>query len=185
MNRLPPLLLALLSCAVEAPSNSMTGESPDGGSVAADGGERCVPEALALQAGTTRFVFERLQFGRTGAAASSSGREELYFEAHRGGEAGCPSESSPSPATTLVISGLPADSAGTVRESDGLKVALFDFSGELGDVLLRRATSATAQVDVDCGAADAGPVLRLEASFEGLTLGGGAIAAHCDSLDEL
>jgi hypothetical protein len=154
-------------------------------------GSPCAEQTLSATFGGTSEPFERAVYGvETGADAG------LYLEALHGGFSGCPSDSSPTPQRTLVVSGLtlPVDNR-PINSAQGLAVTLLDFAGTLlPSRPVAGATSATAvfraaRLCADCVGqpAPADPdgfvALDLEASFDGGTVTGRIFATHCDSLD--
>lgn len=195
--------VVLSSCAaspVPSPvSGADAGAPPDAGgpavglAVACD--DACRGFTLAASfAGRTR-AFDRVQFGLTAPAKSRGGGWELYLEAHRGGDAACPTASSASPAMTLVLSGLELPTDATPRtEADGLAATLFDFSGDLGLAPLVRATRVRVvprALQAGLAGADAGVAgervfaFDLEATFAGGTVAGAAFALPCATFDDL
>jgi len=141
------------------------GPPPDGGCVT------CTE--LTARFGTRTALFTRAQHG-----VEPDGT--LYVEAYFGGDPACPTSTSPTPDRTLIISGLRAD-AGVQTWADGVRVSLFDFTGEVTSAPLERAREVTAtpglvtpgaRVDFD-----------LTVAFDGGTISGHISAPHCTSLD--
>jgi hypothetical protein len=106
----------------------------------------------------------------------------LYLEAYFGGDPACPTQTSPTPDRTLIISGLqPLTDGGVLTEADGVRVTLLDFTGALTSAPSLRASTvrATARA-MNPGTSVS---FALEATFDGGTLTGSFTAAHCASLD--
>ena len=175
--------LALASCST-APMPPGTGPT-DAGAPIADGGAS-KEDATAKDAGPgtdsgayvfafsvtlngEKVAFERGQFGTEGA--------DLYLELHDGGDPACPTENSPTPKHTLIVSGL--KTAGTSAPT----VTLVDF---IGDVITtpkpsRTASLASATVRV---ASESRIELDLSVTFDSDGTGAGQVVAdHCASLD--
>jgi hypothetical protein len=119
---------------------------------------------------------------------------EIHVEAHEGGDAGCPTQTSPSPKHTLVLSGLPAPlPSAALSESDGLTASLLDFDGallELTPVTQATAVAVTPTASSVCtSCVGQGPdpsgfvAFDLLATFPEGTVAGHLYATHCESLD--
>jgi hypothetical protein len=194
MRAAPGFLLALLAACAAAPAPASPSDagpraSPDAGPAALPTACADACRAVTLTAAFAKGTraFDRVQFGLTAAATSASGGPELYLEAHAGGDPACPTESSPSPAMTLVLAGLrlPLDGAPRTNE-DGLTATFLDFSGQLTDAPVVRATSV---VLVPRALAVAEPGERLlafdlDATFPGGSIRGTGFALHCDTYDD-
>lgn len=150
----------------------------DAGSNDTDAGAACVDECattlLTATFGAATGTFDRAQHG-----LEDDGN--LYVEAHFGGDPACPTESSPTPARTLIIAGLRPVS-GPQTYDDGVRVTLLDFTGVLTTAPLVRATAVTASARfIEPGTLVS---FTLDATFGASgTLSGGFAAGHCDSLD--
>lgn len=125
--------------------------------------------SFSLTLAGKKVTFDRGQFGTdTGA---------LYLELYDGGDPACPSQNSPTPKHTLIVSGLEKSGASSP------KVTLLDF---VGDVITtpkpsRAASAATATMHAS---ADNHIELDLTATFDADGSGVGQIVAdHCTSLD--
>lgn len=130
---------------------------------------------LTATLGTRTATFTRAQHGLEPTGL-------LYVEAHFGGDPACPTQNSPTPDRTLVISGLnPMHDGGVQSYADGVRVTLLDFTGALTQAPFVRAASVRATP----GAVNAGTevTFALEAGFDGGTLSGSFTAPHCASLD--
>lgn len=164
-----------------------------GGAVAGSGGGAGTPTStqLAIVKDGTSFPLDRAQFGLTKLA---DGSYEGYVEAHFGGDAACPSESSPSPERTVIITGFPAEAApGTSTDRDaGARLNLLDFKGDVTTAPILKTTTITlvSLASNPCPTCSAGDPARslaftVAATFEdGSTIAGDVVASHCGSLDE-
>jgi hypothetical protein len=161
--------------------------SPDGSSP-----EAAVPDAgcvgpcatLSLDAtyGAKTARFERAQFGWDKQAGKVSG---ITTEAHAGGRPECPTQASPTPDRTVVISGVPIGSAGkTLTQADGVAVTLFDFKSVLTDKPLDKATAVKLTVVSIEGDAPERVAFDLEATFVEGKIVGHVFAEHCKTMDE-
>lgn len=116
----------------------------------------------------------------------------LYAELYRGGADGCPSQESPTPDYTLIISNWPLEAI-ELSEEDGLSATLLDFSGDLlgGQLFVKAEQISLRRVDACAScvnwptpeAADGHVVVELNARFPGGSVNGLLRASHCDSLD--
>lgn len=178
--------IALTACGTPTTSSDSGTKETDAGSASSDSGtdagstDAGTPDAgcetctqLTAVFGARTAVFTRAQHG-----VEPDGT--LYVEAHFGGDPACPTATSPTPDRTLIISGLRAD-AGVQTWADGVRVSLFDFTGELTSAPLERAREVTAtpglvtpgaRVDFD-----------LTVAFDAGTISGHISAPHCTSLD--
>lgn len=174
--------------------------TPDAGPDAAGGPDAALPTAcdgacrttaLTARFGATTRTFDRAVYGVTATAGQPP---TLHVEAYRGGPAGCPTASSPTPDYTLVLGelALPTTAAPVATAANVL-----DFVGDLlGGPLGAAATAATATpiaLDV-CPTCVGQPApadpdglvaLDLTATFAAGTVTGHLFAVHCDSLDAM
>jgi len=144
------------------------------------------------------FPFDRAFYGLTAPSQSTSGEWEVHLEAHAGGSSECPTEASPTPDRTVVLSGLTvvdveAPSSGPL--DSGLSASLLDFEGSvLGGEPVASATfvEVTAQSGDVCTGCVGQPApsdpdgfvaLDLHAELDAGTISGHVFAAHCDSMD--
>lgn len=141
--------------------------------------------ATATFGGKT-ISFDRAQFGVVTDAAGSV----VQIELHEGGEAACPTETSPTPLRTLILAGLKLPlAAGTRTYADGARATLLDFKGDvLAGPEPARATAVTvsiesARVRADAFAEGDSVVLDLDATFPDGTVAGRVVAARCASMD--
>lgn len=149
----------------------------------------CRTTALTATFGATTRTLDRAVYGVTIAAG---GAATLHVEAHRGGAAGCPTMTSPTPDYTLILGAVPVPTTAAVATSPG---NLLDFVGDvLGGALGAAATAVAltpvaADVCPSCvgGAAPSDPdgliALDLDVTFAGGTVRGHLFALHCDALD--
>jgi hypothetical protein len=160
---------------------------PDGGAVDAGcAGLECVGVTdLVVRMNGVQRPLTRAQVGLEHAGGVVT---RLYVEAHAGGDPACPSEQSPTPDRTLIISGIPAGSAGArYTHADGVRVVLLDF---VGDLLSSPAPAraSTVELAIQAVATDSvqGAFLSavLTAGFDGGTVEGHVGATHCESLDD-
>lgn len=139
----------------------------------------CRTQSLTVRFGGTTLPIERSVYGTERAGAGFA----IHLEALHGGFSGCPMMTSPTPARTLVVSGLPVPRDTTARsERDGVSATLLDYEGTLlPGAPLSRATA----VSVTATAADPNSFVALEltATFPQGTIAGHIFATHCDSLD--
>jgi hypothetical protein len=140
-----------------------------------DAGTTTTTTTLTMSVGNKTGPFTRAQHGLEPAGG-------LYVEAHFGGAPACPTQTSPTPDRTLIISGLqPLTDGGVMTEADGVRVTLLDFTGALTTLPALKATTVRAT------AREMNPGVRvafaLEATFDGGTLTGTFSAEHCTSLD--
>jgi hypothetical protein len=121
-------------------------------------------------------TFDRAQHGVEGDGGV------VYIEAHFGGDPACPDQNSPTPARTLIIANLRADSDGGAQRYDaGLRVTLLDFNGVLTTAPFLRAFDATAiPRSVSPGVSVS---YDLVAAFDGGVISGQFVAPHCASLN--
>ncbi len=167
-----------------------TAGGPDGGlPTTCDGA--CRTTALTARFGATTRILDRAVYGVTAAPGQAP---TLHVEAYRGGAAGCPTASSPSPDYTLVLGELPLPTTSAPLTTTA---NVLDFVGDLlGGPLGAAATAATATpvaIDV-CPTCVGQPApadpdglvaFDLSATFAAGTIGGHLFATHCDSLDAM
>ncbi|MBK9070989.1 MAG: hypothetical protein IPL79_08315 [Myxococcales bacterium] len=131
---------------------------------------------------TLSVAFDRAYFGVT----TDGGNQTLYLELYRGGDDGCPSEASATPAQTLIIAGLPVfANRDDLSAADGITSSLLDFAGDLTEVLAP--SSATSIAIEPTAISMANPRLvafDFDVSYENnLAAAGHVYATHCASLD--
>ena len=176
------------------------GEDAGGGCPAEDGLPTCCEGECAEHDVTATFGASSapLELGFYGFnAPGEDGARSLYVELHGDASPQCPSQDSPTPGRTLVISGLPwpLEQREYTRD-DGVTGSLLDFDGTLFD---SPAPQRAATISVTPRAADActecigqpAPsdsdgfvAFDVEVTFEAGSLSGKARVTHCDSYDE-
>jgi hypothetical protein len=184
-----------------AQGGSAQGGSAQGGSAQGGSGQGgsdcsgpCSTHDLQASFGNATSSLSRAVYGLTSPANASSGKWEIYLEAHEGGDAGCPMMSSATPKHTLVVTGLPAPLPAEPRsEADAVSASLLDFDGALlGATPVAKATavSITPTASSVCTACvgqgpDASGYVALDivAKFDGGDVTGHIYATHCESLD--
>lgn len=180
------------------------GEAGDAAPAPEDGGAGTLPRtcegpcramAVTIRVEGRTGKVSRAQFGVTSAAKSGTGRPELHVELHEGGDPACPTESSPTPERTVVVSGLPvADVAATYGMPEGVRLTLLDFGRALTEEPLLRATEiaitpVAQSIDVASGGEGdgGGPAdfvaFEVRATLPGGELVGRVFAERCASLD--
>ena len=160
------------------PSDSGTDPTPgeDGSVTPPAKKETSVDVTLA----TVARALVRAQFGRS----KSDAGDTLYIEAHEGGDPACPTETSPTPKRTLIMSNVPIAAVGSVfTKQDGIAITLLDFTGDqLGT---KPATTATAlTVTIVSIAADTSVEPEGEATLLEGTATGHVYATYCASLSD-
>jgi len=134
--------------------------------------DTCRDTALTATFQSTR-VLDRAVYGNT------IGNGTLHVEAYRGGDTGCPTETSPTPDYTLVL-GKVAPPTGTAATSSPGNV--LDFVGDLlGGELGAQATIVI--VHAVAASPDEFLALDVDLEFDTGTLSGHLFATHCPSLD--
>ena len=158
--------------------------SADGPSGACEG--PCRTTALVADFGGKERTLVRAQFG----TQQGDGGAELHTETHLGGTAGCPSQSTPSPDYTLIVTSVPRGvGAGTkLSDRDGITSAFFDFKGDLGLAAPSGITKALSVNVTVVGADPATPpawvALDVIAAFTEGEVRGHLYADYCDSLTQ-
>lgn len=130
----------------------------------------------------------RAQFGLV---TSDGGATLIHLEAHDGGSAACPTESSPTTLRTLVVEDIPVPADGSVITSaQGVTAAFFDFEGSLlaNSPYAKASTLSlkpSALILDDNGKLPSKLAVDIEMTFpDGGTLMGHAYAEHCTSMDQ-
>jgi hypothetical protein len=163
---LPVVGLFLLHCSSEpeGPGTSAPGVVAQADLVATiHGVSRTLPRA--------QFGYDRSDDGST-----------LYVEAHEGGASDCPETQQPK--RTLVVSGVPVGEPGkTFTETDGVRVVLFDFTGDqFDDVRPIEATAATVTI-VKLGD-EASAEVAVDATFAEGSVKGPIRATYCSAMTQ-
>ena len=132
----------------------------------------CQTTALTAAFQTTRML-DHAYFGIT--AADNT----LHVEIYKGGAAGCPTMSSPTPDYTLVLGRVARPTSTATSTSPG---NILDYQGDLlGGPLGAAATSVTITPVAAMG--DAFIALDVMLTFSAGTVSGHLYATHCASLD--
>jgi hypothetical protein len=127
----------------------------------------------------------RAQFGTQQGDAGA----ELHTESHLGGAAACPSQSSPTPDYTLIVSAIPRGQSGIkLSDRDGVTSAFFDFKSDLG---LASPSGITKAVSVnitvvaeDTASPPAWVAVDVSAMFREGEVTGHMYAEYCASLSQ-
>lgn len=108
----------------------------------------------------------------------------LYVEAHLSGDPACPTETSPSPDRTVILSGVPRGAAGkTLTEADGLRLSYLEFAADSTLPPIVKATSVTLTgIMEDPATPPAWFAADLVATFDEGTVTGHLYATYCQSL---
>jgi hypothetical protein len=146
----------------------------------------CKTTALVADFGGKKRTLVRAQFGTQQGDAGA----ELHTESHLGGSAACPSQSSPSPDYTLIVTSVPRGvGAGTkLSDRDGITSAFFDFKGDLGLAAPSGITKALSVnvtvVGEDPATPPAWVALDVIVAFTEGEVRGHLYADYCDSLTQ-
>lgn len=162
-------------------SGADSAAAPDASAPLCEGA--CQKTALEVDIGGKKRPLDRAQLGTQ---RSDAGRAELHVEAHSGGTPECPTQTSPTPTYTLIVSSIPRGAAGgKASKSDGVASAFFDFKGDLGLPPLTKATavSITSLVE-DPATPPAWSAFDVTATFAEGAVTGHIYAAYCASLSE-
>ncbi len=190
LSSLLPLIL-LASCGDDGGSSGPADAviAVDGAPDAASAGTctgACRSTNLTATFGTDTRKLDRAYYGISRTTTGST----LHVEAYKGGGAGCPAMTSPTPDYTLILGKVPITAATTSPGN------LLDFKGDLLDGPLGAAattvtlTAFAADVCPACvgmpAPADVDGFAAFDTSltFAAGTITGHLFAAHCDSLDE-
>lgn len=175
----PPTNDASTSDVSPVPSSSST--TIDAGGIDAGCTGTCRSMALDGVYGPKTAKFERAQFGWDKKGPTVVG---ITTEIHAGGSPACPTQSSPTPDRTLVVSGITVGSEGrTLTLADGIAVTLLDFKEALTKKPLDKATQVKLTVIAMEGTPPENVAFDLEATFEEGTIKGHVFAQHCTTMD--
>ena len=157
--------------------------SADGPSGTCEGA--CKTTSLVADFGGKKRTLVRAQFGTQQGDAGP----ELHTESHLGGSAACPSQQSPSPDYTLLVTPVPRGAAGKkLSDRDGVTSAFFDFKGDLGLAAPSGITKALSVnvtvVGEDPATPPAWVALDVIAAFTEGEVRGHLYAEYCDSLSQ-
>lgn len=144
--------------------------------------DACKKTALVATFGALTRTLDRAQFGTQEGDAGA----QLHTESHLGGAPECPSQTSPTPGYTLLVSRIPRGAAGgAASEKDGVTSAFFDFKGDLSLPPFTRAKSVTLTALVeDQATPPAWAAFDVIATFAEGSVTGHVYAAYCASLTE-
>jgi len=141
----------------------------------------CKTTSLVADFGGKTRTLVRAQHGTQAGDAGS----EFHVEGHLGGAPECPTQNSPSPEYTVIVTSIPRGRVGKLTEADGIKGAFFDFKGDLGLPPIAKSTKAEVTiVAVDSATPPAWVAMDVSVTFPEGTVKGHLYAAHCTSLDE-
>lgn len=142
----------------------------------------CKKTALVATFGALTRPLDRAQFGTQVGDAGA----QLHVESHSGGAPECPSQSSPTPSYTLIVSSIPRGApGGKATKNEGVTSAFFDFKGDLGLPPFTKATSVAVSALVeDTATPPAWAAFDVTAAFAEGTVTGHVYAAYCASLTE-
>jgi hypothetical protein len=181
------LVMLLGACGGGSGDASVDAGNPDGGGLPTTCDQACQTMALTVTIGVTARTFERAYFGVTTSRATPA---SLRIEAYRGGAAGCPTASSPTPDYTFLANGF------VPPASTDASFTFFDFAGDVltsGPPLVSAdsgtITAVAADVCYDCignpppSQPDGFIAADVDVQFPGGTGLGHLYATHCDSLD--
>jgi hypothetical protein len=153
---------------------------PEAGPATCEGA--CKKTALVATFGALTRSLDRAQFGTQQGDAGA----QLHTESHAGGAAECPSQSSPTPSYTLIVSSIPRGAAGgAASEKDGVTSAFFDFKGDLSLPPFTKAKSVKLSALVeDTATPPAWAAFDVTATFAEGSVTGHVYAEYCASLTE-
>jgi len=145
----------------------------------------CKTTSLVADFGGKKRTLVRAQFG----TQPGDGGVDLHTESHLGGEAACPTQSSPSPDYTLLVTPIPRGAAGRkLSDRDRVTSNFFDFKGDLG---LAAASGITKAITVNLTVIAEDPstppkwvAIDVSAAFREGEITGHLYAEFCDSLSE-
>lgn len=143
----------------------------------------CLKTTVEADIGGKKAPLDRAQYGTDGTGAAQT----LYIEAHAGGDTACPTENSPSPDRTLVLTGIPIGAVGTkLTEADGVTASYLDYVGDqLPDKPTTKATAVEATlVEIDSGTPPAWVAVDVKATFAEGTVQGHVFASYCQTMSE-
>ena len=156
----------------------------------------CASTAVVSTFGRKNSTFRTAFYGLTAAKKSTSGKVELYLETYVDGSSSCPNEQSPTPAMTLIVSGIEFPLTRMTLTDEAATIKLLDFNGEtlgegnlIADPTSVSITPKAASICETClgnpDESDSGFVrLDMKLAFDGGTIEGQLYAKHCDSMDE-
>jgi len=142
----------------------------------------CKATSVVADFGGKQRTLVRAQFGTQAGDAGT----ELHTESHLGGAAPCPTQQSPTPEYTLIVSAIPKVAPGAkLSDNDGVTGAFFDFKGDLGLPPLTKAVSVNlTNVIIDSATPPAWVAFDVKAGFREGNVDGHVYATFCSSLSE-
>lgn len=165
--------------ATDAATATDTATGTDGSSSTCEGA--CKTTSLVGDFGGKTRTLVRAQHGTQAGDAGS----EFHVEAHLGGAPECPTQNSPSPDYTVIVTSIPRGRTGKLTEADGITSAFFDFKGDLGLPPIAKSTKVEVTVvAVDSATPPVWVAMDVAVTFPEGTVKGHLYAAHCTSLDE-
>lgn len=167
------------SASEDAATSPDTGAGNDAGSQADAGGSGT---AVALDYRSHQGTLDRAWLGYHRTSGTIDG---VYFEINRGGDAACPSATSPVPSQLISLDAITSAAVPFTRtEADGVMVQFFDFEGtfrtEVAPAVPTALSVEVTALDTTAGTASANVTLTF--GTDG-TATGTLVATHCDSLD--
>ena len=192
-------VLLVVGCSSNGPPGVAGTGQPDANAPALEGGAdgpeagseasapvcegACKKTSLVVDVGGNKRALDRAQFGTQ---QSDAGAAQLHVEAHSGGKPECPTQASPTPTYTLIVSSIPRAPPGAkASEREGVTSAFFDFKGDLNLPPFTKATSVTVSALVeDTATPPAWSAFDVAATFKEGTVTGHVYAEYCASLSE-
>jgi hypothetical protein len=171
------LLAALAACGgddgASIPDAAHVGDAPTDGGPPSTCTGACSTTALTATFGATTRTLDRAYYGINADAS-------LHVEAYQGGDAGCPTMDSATPAYTVILGAVTLPAPGSSPGN------LLDFTGDLlGGAIGAQATMVTVTpIASDASAATPFVALDTTLTFDAGTITGHVFATHCASLDE-
>jgi hypothetical protein len=170
-----PLLVVLVACGGDDSAvtrDAASDSTPDSSGFSMTCTGACQTTVLTATMSATR-VLDHAYFGIT--AADNT----LHVEAYKGGAAGCPTMSSPTPDYTLVLGKVTRPTSTATSSSPG---NMLDYKGDLlGGPLGQAATAVTLTPVAASG--DTFVAFDVMLTFPAGTVTGHLYATHCASLD--
>lgn len=143
----------------------------------------CLKTTVEADIGGKKASLDRAQYGTDGTGAAHS----LYIEVNVGGDTACPTQGSPTPDRTLVLSGISIGAVGTkLTAADGVTASYLEYVGDqLPDAPVTKATEVEATlVEVDSDTPPAWVAVDVKATFAEGTVQGHVFASYCQTMSE-
>ncbi len=177
-------VLAFAAC-----SSSSSGDAATGGDA---GPSDAAAEASALACDTTcktltvsanfngnALAFDRGQFG----TQTVDGGTGYHVEVHAGGDPACPTQNSPTPERSFVVTSIPHLAAGqSATEADGVRAAYLDFAGDGSAPLVKSTQIKVTVTAIDSAAKPTWIAFDVDAKFPTGSVTGHVYATYCESL---